>query len=467
MRTAKNVIIFVGDGMGPNTITASRIHMGGESSYVAWERFPHMGAIKTYAADRQVPDSANTATALFTGIKTNMGMLSVDPSVKLNDCEGSLIEENRLISVAQLAQDEGKSTGIVTTTRITDATPAAMYSHSANRAWECDSKLPPEAQRCKDIARQLIENVPGKHFNVIMGGGRQQLKANSSSSPGDPIETGSCTRTDGRDLIAEWAKEKQSQGLNYAVPTNTKTLLEVNTDDTDYLLGIFSNDHLPFDYVRNKLEDGVPSLEQMTTTALKILMKNKEGFLLMVEGGRIDHGHHAGKARVAINEVVELNKAINSTMSMLHSAGIKDDTLVIVTSDHAHTLTISGYAERGNNILGLAGTSLIDGIPYTTLGYANGGKDNYHYKVVDGKVVREDPSEVDTTSYEYGAQAPVLVDLETHGGNDVFVYATGPYAHLFHHLHEQNYIAEVIKYASKIGEFSPIRNGARKYEKCP
>ncbi|CAH1406600.1 unnamed protein product [Nezara viridula] len=454
---AKNVIIFIGDGMGPNTVTAARIYSESESGYLSWERFPHLGAIKTYAADKQVPDSANTATALFTGTKTNYGTVGVDSNVKRYDCEASLVEENKLISVATSAQEAGKSTGFITTTRVTHATPAGFFAHSADRDWECDSSLPPDASNCKDIGRQLVEDLPGKKFNVIMGGGRQLMQANSPDLPQDPIVMfDSCVRTDGRDLIAEWAEEKKSWGARYALPNNTRDLLNVDVSQTDYLFGLFQNSYLPYDYIRDKSENGVPSLELMTTTAVKLLMKNENGFLLMVESGMIDIAHHAGKARIALHEVMGLNDAVNSTIKLLKDAGIEKETLLIVTSDHSHTLTISGYADKGNSILGLAGKSKVDGVPYTTLGYANSGIANYHYTAVNGTVVREDPSKVDTMSWDYGQQAAVLQDENTHGGNDVFVYASGPYAHLFHRIHEQSYVATVMRYASRIGEFSSV-----------
>ncbi|CAH1406610.1 unnamed protein product [Nezara viridula] len=457
MNIAKNVIVFVGDGMGPNTITAARIYRAGESSYLFWERFPHVGAVKTYNNNKQVPDSASTATAIFTGVKNNHGMLGVDATVNENDCEASLREEARLKTIGQLAQEAGKSTGIVTTTRITHATPAAMYAHSAHRDWECDNSIPASAAKCKDIGRQLIEDLPGRNYNVIMGGGRQILKTNSTPFPEDPIVMKkSCVRTDGRDLIKEWAEDKAAKELKYAVANNTGTLRDVDIENTDYLLGIFANDHMLYEYKRDNSEAGMPSLAEMTTTALKILKKNDNGFLLMVEGGLIDKAHHNGKARISLVEVLAFNDAINATMTLLQENGIEGETLVIVTSDHAHTLTISGYPSRGNSILGLADVSKVDGVPYTTLGYANAGPSNYHYAVVNGSVVREDPSKVDTKSFDYGAQAAVLQDENKHGGNDVFVYAKGPFAHLFHRMHEQNYIAAVIKYAARLGEFQNL-----------
>ncbi|XP_066907979.1 alkaline phosphatase [Halyomorpha halys] len=448
-KIAKNVILFIGDGMGPNTITATRIYSKGETGYLSWERFPHLGAIKTYAANKQVPDSANTATALYTGVKVNKGTLGVDSAVQLEDCQGALLEKNHLTTVATHAQEAGKSTGIITTARVTDATPAAMYAHTANRGWECDSSIPAGCD-IKDIARQLVEDLPGKKFNVIMGGGRQMMVGDQHK---DSITSSTCVRTDGRNLIGEWAEEKRSQGVRYALPNNTRDLLNIDVSKTDYILGIFNNYNLPNEYERDKSETGIPSLEEMATTAIKLLMNNENGFVLMVEGGLIDTNHHLGKTHAALEEAVALNKAVNSTMRLLRDSGIEDKTLVIVTSDHSHTLTISGYPDIGNDILGIADKD-ADGVPYTTLGYANSVKNNYHYKAVNGTVVREDPSKVDTRSWDYGPQAAVLTGSNTHGGNDVFIFASGPFAHLFHCIHEQNYVATVMRYASRIGEFS-------------
>ncbi|XP_014273686.1 alkaline phosphatase [Halyomorpha halys] len=456
-RVAKNVILFIGDGMGPNTVTAARIYKEREQGYLSWERFDHVGALKTYSHDKQVPDSGCSGTAMFAGVKTNIGTLGVHSTVKKADCDSSAAKENHVVTIAKLAQDAGKATGIVTTARITHATPAAMYAHSSHRDWECDTKMPYTAEKCKDIARQLIEDEPGKNFNVLMGGGRQQLVTDPPSSTNDPIAEGSqtCKRLDGLNLIAEWTRRMENKGARFALPKNRKELLDLDTSKTDYVLGIFCNDHFPYFHKVNHSDTSVPTLEEMTTKAIKVLNNNVNGFFLMVESGLIDQGHHIGKARIAFSETVQLSIAVNSTMRLLEAAGIKDETLVIVTSDHSHTLTISGYPDRGNDILGFAGNSEVDKKPYTTLSYAVAGKSNFKMKVENGTLVRQDLSKVDTTAYEFGAQSAVLHNANGHGGSDVFVYATGPNAYLFHRMHEQTYIAEVIKYALRIGHHTP------------
>lgn len=131
-----------------------------------------------------------------------------------------------------------------------------------------------------------------------------------------------------------------------------------------------------------------------------------------------------------------------------------DDTLIIVTADHAHTLSINGYPKRGNDIFGVAQKSKADGVPYTTLTYATGGAASFQMITDEnGKVHRKDPSLDKTDAFDYVQQAAILTDENTHGGSDVTIHAIGPMAHLFHRVHEQNYVAHVISYAARIGRF--------------
>ncbi|XP_077260226.1 alkaline phosphatase isoform X2 [Temnothorax americanus] len=451
VKKAKNVILFVGDGMSPDTITASRIYRGGETSRLAWEHFPHIGILKTYTTDKQVPDSASTATALFGGVKTNYEVVGVDTNVQLGDCEASLNTNFHVDSFITWAQAAGKATGFVTTTRVTHATPAPLYARCANRRWECEAKMPKNTAACKDIARQLVEDEPGKNIRIIMGGGRQVMKSNVSAGEFDPIDTWACYRQDGRDLIDEWMRDKSSRNLAYKVVQNNEELSQVDIDNVDYLLGIFANGHIEMDWKRERGPKGQPSLEEMTVTALRILQKSKQGYFLMIEGGLIDYAHHRGHAAQALLETVRFSDAVNATLRMINS----DDTLVIVTSDHTHSMSFNGYSPRGSSILGIAQKSKHDWIPYTTLSYSTGGPNNVAYTVNnDGQAVRIDPSESNTSDFTYSQQATIISDEAYHGGGDVAVYAIGPYAHLFHSVHEQNYVAHVIAYAAGIGEYS-------------
>ena len=124
---------------------------------------------QTYCTNKQVPDSACTATAFMSGVKTNFGALGVTANVKTFDCEAAKMPANQASSILQWAQEAGKSTGVVTTTRVTNASPAAAYAHVPYREFECDEDIAwyNQSETCsEDIAQQLVEQIPGKNINV-------------------------------------------------------------------------------------------------------------------------------------------------------------------------------------------------------------------------------------------------------------------------------------------------------------
>lgn len=442
--TAKNLILFLGDGMGIPTVTAARILKGqlngqsGEETQLEMDKFPFVSLAKTYNTNAQVPDSAGTATAYLCGVKANEGTVGVSAAAVRSQCNTT--QGNEVTSILKWAKDAGKSVGIVTTTRVNHATPSAAYAHSVDRDWYSDSEMPNEALQagCKDIARQLFENIP--NIDVIMGGGRKYMFPKNQSDVEYPnVLKHSGTRKDGRNLVEEWiAKKKNKKG--YYV-WNKKQVLSLNPNNVDYLLGLFEPGDLTYDLERNTETD--PSLTEMVDVAVKILRKNPNGFYLLVEGGRIDHGHHEGKAKQALHEAVEMDRAIG----LAHLLTSSHDTLTVVTADHSHMFNFGGYTLRGNTIFGLAPMlSDVDQKPFTSILYGNGPG----YKLVSG--VRENVSTIDYQENNYQAQAAVPLSMETHGGEDVAVFAKGPLAHLFHGVHEQNYIPHVMAYAACIGQ---------------
>ncbi|VDI59378.1 alkaline phosphatase, partial [Mytilus galloprovincialis] len=161
---AKNVIMFLGDGMGISTVTAARIYKGqlngqtGEEAEMTFEKFPYTGFIKTYNTDQQVPDSAGTATAFLCGVKSKAGTVGVDDNVQYSNC--STVQGAEVTSILDWSLAEGKSVGLVTTTRVTHATPAAAYAHAPRRSWEGDTSLDSTQKGCTDIAYQLIKDNP-------------------------------------------------------------------------------------------------------------------------------------------------------------------------------------------------------------------------------------------------------------------------------------------------------------------
>ncbi|MEC4685029.1 MAG: alkaline phosphatase [Nitrospirota bacterium] len=450
-RRARNVILFIGDGMGVSTVTAARILEGqlrgetGEENLLSFERLPYVALSKTYNTNQQVPDSAGAMTAMVTGVKTKAGLIAVNQNVIRGDY--TTVSGNELTTILEIAEKAGMSTGVVTTTRITHATPAATYSHSPERNWEDDHDLPADAKAADfpDIARQLIEFPYGDGLEVVLGGGRRSFLPRSMSDPEYPDRTGE--RDDGRYLAEEWQEK-----YPFSVYVWNKTQFNaVDPYSTKHLLGLFEPSHMKYEYDRSGDAAGEPSLSEMTSKAIDILSRNKKGFFLMVEGGRIDHASHAGNAFRALTEAIEFSNAVKTAMEKINP----EDTLVIVTADHSHVFTMAGYPTRGNDILGKVigndsrGEPLTDyatdsnGLPYTTLGYANGPG------YIPGD--RPDLTGVDTAAPDYRQEATIPKRSETHAGEDVAIYAGGPGASLLHGVQEQNVIYHVIAEALKAG----------------
>uniref|UniRef100_A0A3Q3KR10 Alkaline phosphatase n=1 Tax=Mastacembelus armatus TaxID=205130 RepID=A0A3Q3KR10_9TELE len=378
MNKANNLILFLGDGMGVPTVTAARILKGqmkgesGEETQLEMDKFPFVSLAKTYNTNAQVPDSAGTATAYLCGVKANEGTVGVSAAAVRSKCNTT--EGNEVTSILKWAKDAGKSVGIVTTTRVNHATPSAAYAHCVDRDWYSDNEMPDEALQggCKDIARQLFENIP--NIDVIMGGGRKFMFPKNKTDVEYPdVAKHSGTRKDSRNLVQEWIDRMKDKRGHYV--WNKKQLLSLNPNNVDYLLGLFEPSDLPYDLERNSETD--PSLTEMVEVAIKILRKNPSGFYLLVEGGRIDHGHHEGKAKQALHEAVEMDRAIGRA-DLLTSVF---DTLTVVTADHSHVFSFGGYTTRGNTIFGLAPMlSDVDQKPFTSILYGNGPG----YKLVNG-----------------------------------------------------------------------------------
>ncbi|XP_062049129.1 alkaline phosphatase, tissue-nonspecific isozyme isoform X2 [Lepus europaeus] len=411
---------------------------GSRSSTPRWPRTSSCSWETTYNTNAQVPDSAGTATAYLCGVKANEGTVGVSAATQRSQCNTT--QGNEVTSILRWAKDAGKAVGIVTTTRVNHATPSAAYAHSADRDWYSDNEMPPEAlsQGCKDIAYQLMHNI--RNIDVIMGGGRKYMyPKNRTDVEYEVDEKARGTRLDGLDLVDIWRSFKPRHKHSHFVWNRTE-LLALDPYTVDYLLGLFEPGDMQYELNRNNVTD--PSLSEMVEVAIKILKKNPRGFFLLVEGGRIDHGHHEGKAKQALHEAVEMDRAIGKAGTMTSL----EDTLTVVTADHSHVFTFGGYTPRGNSIFGLAPmVSDTDKKPFTAILYGNGPG----YKVVGGE--RENVSMVDYAHNNYQAQSAVPLRHETHGGEDVAVFAKGPMAHLLHGVHEQNYIPHVMAYAACIG----------------
>lgn len=430
---ARNVILFIGDGMGISTVTAARIYAGqklgqsGEEYVLPFETFQNVALVKTYNTNAQVSDSAGTASAMHTGFKTQIGFLGIGPEAKRGDCLSGKPYEQALLG--EQVKARGLALGIVSTARITHATPAAVYARSTERDWESDAAIP-ASQRglgCDDIARQLVD----ADFDVALGGGRAAFFG---------PDKGGRRLVGDADLPARWAART---GGSYVETAAAMTAAPMGKP----LLGIFSPSHMTYTVDRTP-DTTEPTLTGMTAEAVRRLDKDPDGYYLMVESGRIDHGHHGGQAGYALEETVEFARAIQWAIDNTDPA----ETLILVTADHGHVFTISGYPRRGNDILGLVvppegggedggdtgGGPLLaaDGKPYTTLSYANG----------PGAVAigTEGGRSMPDTGVKARQQALIPLGSETHSGEDVALYAQGPGAERVRGVIEQNLIYRII-----------------------
>jgi alkaline phosphatase len=420
---ATNVIFFLGDGMGPTTVTASRIYKYGEAGTLGMEALKRTARIKTYSNDAQTTDSAPSMAAYMTGVKMNNEVLSMSADTKAYNT--AVVPPTPYVSGAdstcpttgngtamptllEQAKAAGKTVGAVTTTRITHATPAATFSHICHRDGE------------NDIAAQA---VPGSgKFNAALGAGVDVLLGGGSKFFLPNTVTGG-KRTDGQDLTALL----QTAGYTY-VNTGT-SFAAVNPATTSKLVGLFNLDHLNYELDRVNGNIDEPSLADMTEKAIRILSKNSKGYFLMVEGGRIDHALHGTNAKRALVDTIAFDDAIKRALSLVDLK----NTLIVVTADHDHTMTFNGYSHKGNPILGKTTdikqttvqktpvlATAADGLPYTTLVFGNGGGPR--------NATRTDLTAVDTTADAYLQEVGLVLGTpgsETHGGGDVMLLATG------------------------------------------
>ncbi|MEK7795266.1 MAG: alkaline phosphatase [Candidatus Hydrogenedentota bacterium] len=378
---AKSAILFIGDGMGLAQVTAGRIYQkNARDGKLALDEFEEIAIIRDYAANFMVTDSAAAGTALAAGHKTNNGML------------GQLPDGTSVPSVLEMAKKAGKSVGVVTTTTITHATPAAFYAHVGSRARE------------DEIAAQLIESG---NVDIALGGGREFFVPKSAKEPESDGKSG---RQDERDLIAE------ARAAGYTVVQRQSEFEEVVKrsqagENVGKILGLFNNGQMNYDVDRANDAWGEPSLAEMTTLAIDVLSNDPNGFFLMVEGGRIDHAGHANQAKRLVTDMLAFDAAVRVGVDKTN----KDETLIVVTADHeTGGLAINGY---GNIEIG--GEELLTATPAPSQGsilsFASGpgAKEESRAGAKPG-----DPGYTYPSLF-YGSSA-------AHTGIDILAWASGP-----------------------------------------
>ncbi|MDZ7682835.1 MAG: alkaline phosphatase [Fodinibius sp.] len=289
---AKNIIFMVSDGMSAGTLNMAdllkRRHQGGITHWLDLynsERKFHRGLMDMASLNSPVTDSAAAGSSWGCGNRINNGAINVGP-------DG---EQHRPIN--QIFKAAGKKTGLVTTTRLTHATPASFSANVAERGNE------------DEIARQYLE----QEFDLMLGGGKRHFR------PED--------REDGNNLIAGF------EAKDYHVADNKQQLANAPLDKK--LLGLFYDSHLPYTIDHQTIEEhqqNIPTLAEMTDKALQQL-ENQNGFLLQVEGGRVDHGAHGNDAAGMLYDQLAFDDAVKVALDYVDQ---RDDTLLIITTDHGN-----------------------------------------------------------------------------------------------------------------------------------
>lgn len=452
---ARNVILMIGSGAGVGAMTAIRIHSGqaaggsGEDFETAVETLPHLALAKTYTVNAQTPDGAAAATALMTGVKTRSGTLGLDQSVRRGLCGSGA----RLDAIGDLFAADGRAVGFVSTARITHATPAAGYAASVERLWEHDAATPADCLQ-HDIALQLIERMIAGEVDLALGGGRARFFPEGTTDQEE--EPG--LRRDGRNLLAE-AREAGVRTV-----WNAETLGQLDLTTGEPVLGLFAGDHMLYEHDRTVSGEDEPSLAQMTEAAIQALEASSggAGYFLMIEGGRIGQASQYGNLHRMATDGAAFMAAVGRAAALTDPA----ETLLIVTADHEHSISFNGYCGRGSPVPGLcyeiddAGEShgpnpalAADGKPYETATFMNGPNSAFEPDAAPAPRPALTPEEAAAPDRRQEALIPMAA--ETHSGEDVAVYARGPWAHLIDGVIEQNFVFHVMRHAA----FAPAAPG--------
>ncbi len=431
VESPKNVIFFLGDGMGMTTMTAARIYAVGEDGEMTMDTLPETAFVKTFSNDAQVTDSAPSMSAYMTGVKMNNEVISMsaetiarEPSLDVN---GNKLVNNcgngngaPVQTLLETAKAQGLSTGVVTTTRVTHATPAATYAHVCHRDLE------------SDIAAMAVPG--GAAYNTALGSAGLEVLMGGGAQYFTPAKDGG-KRADNRNLVSEM------KAKNYAFASNSAELAAIDASKTDRLLGLFTSSHMSYDLDRDPSKE--PSLAEMTSKAMDVLSKNTKGYFLMVEGGRIDHALHDTNAKKALQDTLAFDNAIKAAIAKakLTDPDLKN-TLIVVTADHDHTLVLNGYAKRTGKttatnpgVLGVVKNYVTgtpekdnDGMPYSIIGFGNGDNRTQAARSI---LIGFDETLTSANTYHQEAVIRVAAGSETHGGADVFLGAIGKGAELF------------------------------------
>lgn len=349
----KYVFYFIGDGLGASQRQFSEFFLQekneDQGQKLLMNTFEVAGINTTYCADTLITDSAAAGTALATGVKTNKGVIALDA------------KGNMLKTLTEAAEEDGMATGLITTTRLTHATPAAFASHNISRNNE------------NEIAADYVKS--GVDF--FAGGGvrhfvPQGTKWVNADAVGATIKS---KRKDNRDLVQEFEQKGYQTFIGMKGAMDFK---RANFAAMDKVFAAFTYTHMPYEIERINQYHDVPSIAEMTRAAIEVLRKDGDGFFLMIEGGRIDHAAHANDPTGVIYDTIAFDNAIKEAYNFYLNH--KNDTLIVVVGDHETGgmglgMDSKGYALKMDSLMGTQ-ISVEDTLSYGS-GQYKGNKSEY------------------------------------------------------------------------------------------
>lgn len=440
---AQNVIVLIGNGLGTATTTAARLMRYKEDGSLTMDTMPYLARVRTWALDAQASDSAAAVTALLTGVKVRNDVVAMDGATR---SAGFAPGKDPIRNVAnaesrcpasgngaasrtllELAIAKNKATGIVTTGRLTSGPAAAAYAHVCHRDAEFE------------VARQAVPGGAG--FNANLGHG-VDLMMGGISSTWRPFDAAKRPRgrPDGRELVGEL------QTLGYTFVSDLTSMNAAPLEAGSRLIGLydFAEDQGAMSYELDRDPKREPSLAAMTAKAIDVLSTNRNGYVLIVQGARIDHALHANNARRALTDTIAFDEAIKAALDKVDLA----KTLVIVTGDHDSTMTLIGGGLRGSDVLGLhmnpvTGKPDVDagGLPYTSLVFGTGPNRP------DKRVPLDSPT---VLQKDYVQESAIRVNAGTNGGSDVVLRASGAGASAFKGTMENTRVFALIRKAADL-----------------
>ena len=439
----QNVIVLIGNGLGPATTTAARLLRSREDGQLALDTMPNVARVRTWSLDAQTSDSAAAVSALLTGVKVRNDVVAMDSSTRAtgyapgkdpirsvanaeNHCPAAN-NGNASRTLVELAIARGKATGVVTTGRLTGGPAAAAYAHVCHRDAEYE------------VARQAVP--AGAGFNTMLGKGVDVLLGGLSQywRPYDAAKR-SRGRPDGRELVGEL------QGQGYTFVQDLTALNAAPIAEGSRLIGLFDfaeeQGAMSYDLDRDPKRE--PALAAMTSKAIDVLSTNRNGFVLVVQGARIEQAAQAGSGRRALVDAIAFDDAVKVA---LEKADLTK-TLIVVTGDHDTTLTLIGGARRGSEVLGLhlnavTGKPDVDatGSPYTSLVFGTGPVRSDRRAPLDAPTALQK---------DYQQEAAVRLPVGSNGGGDVILRAAGAGAGAFRGTLDNTRVFALIRRAADL-----------------